>query len=145
MLLPDQRGTGRSTPVGAVIPGATPADQAEYLIHFRADSIVRDLELIRAELGVERWSLPGQSFGGFTSLTYLSLAPESLREVLISGGLAPVAHRPVDEVCAATWTRVREANQHFKARYPGDLGCDEFGSVHACKPHEPPPDLGGAT
>ena len=32
----DQRGTGRSTPVGSVIPGATPADQAEYLTHFPA-------------------------------------------------------------------------------------------------------------
>jgi pimeloyl-ACP methyl ester carboxylesterase len=121
VLLLDQRGTGRSTPVGSVIPGATPADQAEYLTHFRADSIVRDLELIRAELGVERWSLLGQSFGGFTSLTYLSLAPEGLREVLITGGLAPVTGRSVDEVYAATWARTREANQRYHARYPGDL------------------------
>ncbi len=121
VLLLDQRGTGRSTPVGPVIPGATPADQAEYLTHFRADSIVRDLESIRAELGVDRWSLLGQSFGGFTSLTYLSLAPEGLREVLITGGLAPITNRPVDEVYAATWVRVREANQRYHDRYPGDL------------------------
>jgi pimeloyl-ACP methyl ester carboxylesterase len=84
-VLLDQRGTGRSTPGGSVIPGATRADQAEYLTHFRADAIVRDLELIRAELGVERWSLLGQSLGGFTSLTDLSLAPEGLREVLARG------------------------------------------------------------
>src|ERR1043165_5949836 len=31
VLLLDQRGTGRSTPVGSVIPGATPIDQAAYL------------------------------------------------------------------------------------------------------------------
>src|SRR5258706_9795413 len=37
LLLIDQRGTGRSTPVGD-IPGATPAAQAAYLTHFRADS-----------------------------------------------------------------------------------------------------------
>ena len=121
VLLLDQRGTGRSTPVGPVLPGETPAEQAEYLTHFRADSIVRDLELIRAELGVERWSLLGQSFGGFTSLTYLSLAPDSLREVLITGGLAPVTQQPLDEIYAATWARVREANQRFHARYPGDV------------------------
>lgn len=120
VLLLDQRGTGRSTPVGPVVPGATPAEQAEYLTHFRADSIVRDLERIRAELGVQHWSLLGQSFGGFTSLTYLSLAPEALREVLITGGLAPITNRPVDEVYAATWVRVREANQRYHARYPGD-------------------------
>jgi pimeloyl-ACP methyl ester carboxylesterase len=120
VLLLDQRGTGRSTPVGPVIPGETPTEQAEYLTHFRADSIVRDLELIRAELGVDRWSLLGQSFGGFTSLTYLSLAPEGLREVLITGGLAPIDRRPVDDVYAATWARVREANQRYHERYPGD-------------------------
>ena len=45
VLLLDQRGTGRSTPVGPEIPGETAADQAAYLTHFRADSIVRDAEL----------------------------------------------------------------------------------------------------
>ncbi len=120
VLLLDQRGTGRSTPVGPVLPGASADEQAEYLTHFRADSIVRDLELIRADLGVDRWSLLGQSFGGFTSLTYLSLAPEGLREVLITGGLAPISGRPVDDVYAATWRRVREANERFHERYPTD-------------------------
>ncbi len=127
ILLLDQRGTGRSTPVGALIPGATPAEQAEYLTHFRADSIVRDCELIRQELGVEQWSLLGQSFGGFTSLTYLSIAPEGLRESLITGGLAPITNRPVDDVYAATWVRVREANERYHARYPGDR--DRLASV----------------
>jgi len=120
VLLLDQRGTGRSTPVGPGLPGVTAAEQAEYLTHFRADAIVRDLELIRAELGVDRWSLLGQSFGGFTSLTYLSIAPEGLREALITGGLAPITNRPVDDVYGATWIRVREANERYHARYPGD-------------------------
>ncbi len=120
VLLLDQRGTGRSTPVGTDLPGNTAANKAEYLTHFRADSIVRDLELIRAELGVDRWSILGQSFGGFTSLTYLSIAPEGLRESLITGGLAPITGLPVDDVYAATWGRVREANDRYHARYPGD-------------------------
>src|SRR5215467_3775971 len=47
VLLLDQRGTGRSSPVGSQLPGATPAAQAEYLTHFRADAIVRDAEQIR--------------------------------------------------------------------------------------------------
>src|SRR5919107_3174901 len=101
VLMLDQRGTGRSTPVGT-LPDMTPAEQAEYLTHFRADSIVRDAELIRAELGVDRWSVLGQSFGGFCSMTYLSFAPEGLREAFITGGLSPVG-RPVDDVYAATY------------------------------------------
>ena len=74
VLLLDQRGTGRSTPLASIIPGASAQAQADYLTHFRADSIVRDAELIRQELGMERWSVLGQSFGGFTAMTYLSIA-----------------------------------------------------------------------
>ena len=119
VLLLDQRGTGRSTPVGPLIPGQTAADQAAYLANFRADAIVRDAEWIRGELGVERWSVLGQSFGGFTALTYLSIAPEGLREALITGGLAPIG-RPVDDVYAATWRRVIDANRRYLERYPDD-------------------------
>ena len=119
VLLLDQRGTGRSSPVGREIPGATPEMQAEYLTHFRADSIVRDAELIRRELGVDRWSLLGQSFGGFTSMTYLSVAPEGLREAFITGGLAPIG-RPVDDVYGATYVRLMERNRAYFDRYPDD-------------------------
>ncbi|HYH92832.1 MAG TPA: alpha/beta fold hydrolase [Candidatus Saccharimonadales bacterium] len=119
VLLIDQRGTGRSTPVGAVPPGTSPAEQAAYLSHFRADSIVRDAEQIRHELGVERWSVLGQSFGGFTTMTYLSFAPEGLREAFITGGLSPIG-RPVDDVYAATYRQLRRANRRYDLRYPGD-------------------------
>ena len=119
VLLIDQRGTGRSTPVGTTIPGDTPADQAAYLTLFRADSIVRDCEAVRAELDSPPWTVLGQSFGGFTSLTYLSFAPEGLAAALITGGLAPVG-RPVDDVYGATWGRVLDANRRYFARYPED-------------------------
>ena len=118
VLLLDQRGTGRSTPVGE-IPGDTPAAQAAYLAHFRADSIVRDAELIRQELGVERWSVLGQSFGGFTSMTYLSIAPEGLREAFITGGLAPIG-RPVDDIYRSTYVRLINKNVRYFERYPDD-------------------------
>ena len=119
VLLLDQRGTGRSTPVGTAIPGETAEAQAEYLTHFRADSIVRDAELIRRELGVDRWSLLGQSFGGFCSMTYLSIAPDGLREAFITGGLAPIG-RPVDDIYGATYQRVIERNERYFERYQED-------------------------
>ena len=93
--------------------------QAEYLTHFRADSIVRDAELIRRELGVDRWSILGQSFGGFCSMTYLSFAPEGLREAFLTGGLAPLG-RPADEIYAATYKRVMQKNDEYFERYPDD-------------------------
>jgi pimeloyl-ACP methyl ester carboxylesterase len=116
----DQRGTGRSTPFGpASGANRTPAERAEYLTHFRADAIVRDAEHIRRALGVERWSILGQSFGGFCAATYLSLAPEGLREALITGGVPPVG-RSVDEVYRATFARMVERNRRHYARYPED-------------------------
>ena len=118
VLMLDQRGTGRSTPVGR-LPGRTPAQQADYLTHFRADSIVRDAEALRRHLGVERWSVLGQSFGGFTALAYLSQAPEGLREALFTGGLPPIG-RHTDEVYRATYARVLERNVRFYERYPED-------------------------
>ncbi len=69
VLLLDQRGTGHSTPINAeALAGLTPVEQADYLGHFRADSIVRDAEYIRETLSPDRpWSLLGQSFGGFAA------------------------------------------------------------------------------
>jgi len=119
VLLLDQRGTGRSTPVGSEIPGDSPEAQASYLTLFRADSIVRDAEHIRQELGVERWSVLGQSFGGFTSMTYLSSVPEGLREAFITGGLSPIG-RPVDDIYGATYRRLVQRNRRYFERYPDD-------------------------
>jgi pimeloyl-ACP methyl ester carboxylesterase len=118
VLMLDQRGTGRSTPVGE-LEGMTPQEQAEYLKHFRADSIVRDAEWIRRALDVERWSVLGQSFGGFCVTAYLSIAPEGLYEALITGGVPPL-ERHVDEVYAATYRRVRARNRRYLERYPTD-------------------------
>jgi pimeloyl-ACP methyl ester carboxylesterase len=118
VLMLDQRGTGRSSPVGA-LPGRTAAEQAEYLAHFRADSIVRDAEWIRRELGVEQWSVLGQSFGGMCVVTYLSFAPEGLREAFITGGV-PVLGPRIDEVYARTYEIVLERNRRYYERYPAD-------------------------
>ena len=118
VLMLDQRGTGRSTPVGT-LDAMTPAQQAEYLSHFRADAIVRDAELIRRRLGVQRWSLLGQSFGGFCATAYLSIAPEGLREAFITGGLPPL-RRSIDDVYTCTYERVRERNRRYRERYPED-------------------------
>src|ERR1700756_5299230 len=79
VLLLDQRGTGRSTPATRqTLAGLGSARaQADYLANFRADSIVRDAEIIRrALIGDEPWTVLGQSYGGFCAVTYLSLAPE---------------------------------------------------------------------
>jgi pimeloyl-ACP methyl ester carboxylesterase len=118
VLLLDQRGTGRSTPVGR-LSGLSAPEQAQYLSHFRADSIVRDAEFVRRTLEIDRWSVLGQSFGGFCVLAYLSLAPAGLSEAFFTGGLPPL-RRSVDEVYARTYERVLERNRRYYDRFPED-------------------------
>lgn len=121
ILMLDQRGTGLSSPASRQslpLVGDTAA-QADYLSHFRATDIVADAELIRAELGSGPWSIFGQSYGGFCALTYLSFAPEGLKEVLVTGGLGPLTG-PADQVYEATFERLLARNAEYFARYPQD-------------------------
>ena len=117
VLMLDQRGTGRSTPYGG--PVTDPAADAERLTHYRADAIVQDAECFREHLGVEKWSVLGQSFGGFCSLHYLSVAPDSLREVFFTGGLPPVG-RPADEIYSTTFDTMRRLNRRYHRQFPED-------------------------
>lgn len=118
VLMLDQRGTGRSTPFGGA-DTRSPQKQADYLTHFRADAIVADAEALRRHLGVERWSLLGQSFGGFTTLAYLSSAPGSVAEAFFTGGLPPIG-RPVDDIYAATYRAMRAKSKAYYRRFPDD-------------------------
>jgi len=122
VLLLDQRGTGRSTPATRqTLAGLSSAQaQADYLTHFRADSIVLDAELIRRELtGGAPWSVLGQSFGGFCTVTYLSFAPDGLREAFITGGL-PGLSVTADDVYRRTYPMVAAKNAAHYERYPDD-------------------------
>eukprot|EP01006_Ploeotia_vitrea_P062804 TRINITY_DN84441_c0_g1_i1.p1 TRINITY_DN84441_c0_g1~~TRINITY_DN84441_c0_g1_i1.p1 ORF type:complete len:461 (-),score=52.18 TRINITY_DN84441_c0_g1_i1:345-1679(-) len=123
LLLLDQRGTGQSSPLNhqTLAPLLNNTEEAAaYVSHFRADNIVRDCEAIRSALvGSIRWSLLGQSFGGFCSLTYLSQAPEGLWEVFFTGGIPP-AKRQADETYRSLFKRVRKQNADLFKKYPED-------------------------
>ena len=104
ILYMDQRGTGLSTPVSAetLQLRGDEQNQADFLKLFRADSIVGDCEAIRKLLvndypsELRKWTVFGQSFGGFCAFTYLSKYPESLREVYTSGVVPPMGQSPED-------------------------------------------------
>ncbi|KOS18824.1 Proline iminopeptidase [Escovopsis weberi] len=133
VLFLDHRGVGLSTPVSAEmlarLPGGTGPRavqvQAGYLELMRQDSTVRDCEAVRKALTLgwpdhkARWSIFGQSYGGFVALSYLSLHPHGLREVFLTGGLAPVGRGP-DAVYAATFRRTAERNLAYWAKFPED-------------------------
>lgn len=128
VLCVDQRGTGLSTPITASTLGLRGDDdvQAQYLKSFRADSIVKDCEAVRKALTAElpeeksKWSIMGQSFGGFCCTTYLSFYPEGIREAFIFGGLPPLVDGP-DEVYQRLFRKVKERNEAYYSKYPEDM------------------------
>jgi pimeloyl-ACP methyl ester carboxylesterase len=122
VLLLDQRGTGRSSPANrrTLARMGSAQAQADYLTHFRADSIVLDAELIRRELTDEPWSVLGQSFGGMCTVTYLSFAPHGIREAFIAGGLPGLAVT-ADDVYRQTYRTVAGKNAAHYERYPDDV------------------------
>ena len=123
VLLLDQRGTGRSTPLDAdsVQRFETAEEQAAYMACFRMDSIVEDCEALRATVGGgEPWALLGQSFGGFCATRYLSAHPDALSMVLITGGLPPLT-ATAEEIYRRTYALVDERNRQYYERYPRDV------------------------
>lgn len=127
ILYLDYRGVGLSTPVTPDTIPHSPQDQVEYLKLFRQDNNVRDLEAVRKLLTAkvedpakQKWSIFGQSFGGFVCLSYLSQHPEGLREVFMTGGLAPISRTP-QEVYQATFKKVLQRNKSYYQKFPEDV------------------------
>ncbi len=122
VILPDQRGTGRSSRVDTHIMNRMDGTQgAAYLKRFLADSIVRDFEhLRRTEFGGARSVTLGQSYGGFLTLTYLSLFPQGVIASFTTGG---IPHVPADatDVYRHTFPRMARKTKQFYKRYPNDV------------------------
>ncbi len=123
VILFDQRGTGRSSRVtAATVRSLDERAAAAHLMHFRADSIVRDLEHLRHTVfGGVRWRTLGQSYGGFITLSYLSTAPEGLAACYVAGGLAGLDATP-EETYRRTYPRVAAKTRRFYERYEHDRG-----------------------
>lgn len=132
VILPDQRGVGRSSRVSgrtiselgarAQAAGADPARaQADFLKRLLAPSIVRDFEYLRlTQFEGKPWTTLGQSYGGFITLAYLSLFPEAISTSFTCGGI-PHVPASASEVYAHTFPRMERKTRQFYERYPGDV------------------------
>ena len=122
VVLPDQRGTGRSSRVSrhalASLPGARA--QADFLKRFLARSIVKDFEYLRlTAFGDVPWVTLGQSYGGFLTLTYLSFYPQGVAASFTCGGI-PHVPASAAEVYAHTFPRMATKTRQLYERYPLD-------------------------
>ena len=71
----DQRGCGRSTPHASDPTTDMSVNTTEHLL--------RDMELLRTHLGIERWLLYGGSWGSTLILAYAERHPERVSEIII--------------------------------------------------------------
>ncbi|EIE21357.1 alpha/beta-hydrolase [Coccomyxa subellipsoidea C-169] len=146
VIMLDQRGTGRSSAITtqSLSRVGDSRAQAEYLAHFRADNIVRDAEAVRMAMvppdapGGGRWTLLGQSFGGFCAVRYLSAAPEGITEVLLTGGLPPGVGDPkaTETAYKRLYRRVVGQNQKYYQRFPDDVEAVQRIVTHLIKQPE---------
>jgi proline iminopeptidase len=68
----DQRGAGRSTPLGCLQSNSTP-------------NLVEDLERLRKHLGIERWMVFGGSWGSTLAIAYAEHHPERCLALVLRG------------------------------------------------------------
>lgn len=72
IILLDQRGCGRSQPLGEIRENDT-------------DNLVADLEKLRSALGIERWLVFGGSWGSSLALAYTLSHPEHVSGLVLRG------------------------------------------------------------
>src|SRR5580693_7781176 len=68
----DQRGAGRSTPLGTLVNNSTA-------------HLVADIERLRAHLGIERWMVFGGSWGSTLALAYAEAYSAHVRALVLRG------------------------------------------------------------
>lgn len=68
----DQRGSGRSTPLGSLEANTT-------------QHLVADIERLRAELGIARWLVFGGSWGSTLALAYAEAHPAAVNALVLRG------------------------------------------------------------
>ena len=112
VLVLDQRGTGRSTPVSGQRERRVPRALPRRLDRARRRAAARGAR--RRAAG----ACSGQSFGGMCVFSYLSFAPDGLREAFVTGGV-PGIGVPIDDVYRATCERMIERNRRYYERFPG--------------------------
>ena len=117
ILLLDQRGAGRSRPLGAVLGNHT-------------DALVADLETLRLAMQVERWVVFGGSWGATLALCYASQHPERTLALVLRGSF-------LARQCDLDWFFVNGAKQMLpdawaalKQAFPGIADPDLFAEIY---------------
>lgn len=124
IIIFDQRGAGRSTPLGSIENNT-------------AKHLVDDLEVLREHLKVERWHLFGGSWGSTLSLLYAIEHPSRCISMILRGIFLCEAYE-IDWFLHGIHTIFPEAWEQFTGILEGDEHKDILGSYYARLTHEDP-------
>ncbi len=112
----DQRGAGRSTPLGCLESNTTP-------------HLLADLERLRAHLAIERWLVFGGSWGSTLALAYAEHHPERCLGLVLRG-IFLCRRSEIDWFLYGLRTIFPEAWRAFAGFIPEDERADLLGAYH---------------
>lgn len=106
IIIFDQRGSGRSTPVGCVENNSP-------------DLLVQDIETLRTHLSIESWHVFGGSWGSTLALLYASHAPERCISLILRG-IFLMGSEEIDWFLYGMQTLFPEVWEEFSAHIPAN-------------------------
>ncbi len=116
-VLFDQRGCGRSTPLGGVTANTTA-------------HLVADMERLRNHLGIERWVIFGGSWGSTLALAYAQAHPQRVR-ALVLRGIFLARRDEIDWFVNGLQRFLPEVCAHFTGLVPENVRADILAWYHA--------------
>lgn len=126
IILFDQRGSGRSTPLGEVQNNTTP-------------DLIRDIELLREHLGIEQWLIFGGSWGATLGLAYGQVYPDRCLGFILRGVYLGL-QRDLDWFLEGVRHVFPEAWQQFAGFIPKAERNDLLKAYHQ-RIHHPDPEV----
>jgi proline iminopeptidase len=110
IILFDQRGCGRSTPLAS--------DPATDLRVNTTQHLVADMEQLRQYLGIDRWLLFGYSWGSTLSLAYAQAHPQHVSEIVLAPATT-TSQSEIEWLYRGAGRFYPEAWEQFLAGVPG--------------------------
>lgn len=131
-VLFDQRGCGRSTPHAS--------DPATNMRHNTTDHLVREMELLREHLGIDRWLLTGGSWGATLALVYAQRHPRRVSEIMLSA-ISTTRRSEIDWLYSGVGRFFPEEWERFRRGAAGASRDDDLVVAYARLIEDPDPQV----
>lgn len=128
IIVLDQRGAGRSTPIASTVENTT-------------WTLVADIEVLRVHLGIERWLVFGGSWGSTLALAYGETHPDHCLGFVLRGIFLGEASE-IDWFLHGMGRFFPEAHRAYLGYLPEDERDDPLGAYHR-RLTDPDPDVHG--